>query len=94
MRKHLTIHGLVQGVFFRATMREQALRYGVTGWVRNTYEGDVEAVVEGEEEEVQKLVRWCHKGPPGAVVRKVEVSSEPYSGEYSSFSIEHLYRRW
>ena len=92
VRKHVTVKGWVQGVFFRATVRERALAGGLTGWVENTLNGNVEAVVEGDEEELAKLIRWCHKGPPGAVVKEVRVRTEEYTGEFSTFSIK--YRGW
>ena len=92
VRKHVVIKGWVQGVFFRATVRERALARGLTGWVENTLNGNVEAVFEGDEEELENLIRWCHKGPPGAVVKEVRVRTEAYTGEFSTFSIK--YRGW
>jgi acylphosphatase len=91
VRCHLIIKGRVQGVFFRVSTREQARHWKVKGWVANTYSGDVEAVFEGEESAVDQLVRWCRKGPPGAHVRDVEIHPEPYTGEFSNFSIRHGY---
>ncbi len=90
--KHVIIKGRVQGVFFRATTQEHAVAWGVNGWIKNSPGGHVEAVLEGEEQAVEKLIRWCRKGPPGAFVRKVEVHSEPYTEKYSTFSIQ--YRHW
>ncbi|MBA7680015.1 Acylphosphatase [subsurface metagenome] len=92
VRKHVIIKGRVQGVFFRATTQDRALALGLTGWVRNTRAVNVEAVFEGEEENAAKLLRWCQRGPPGAVVKEVQVKSEVYTGEFSTFSIE--YSRW
>jgi len=60
---------------------------GVKGWVRNLYDGRVEVVAEGEEEAVENLIRWCHKGPRGARVVNVEVIREEYKGEFDTFSI-------
>lgn len=72
------VRGRVQGVFFRDTCREQARALGVTGWVRNRGDGaSVEAVFEGSEEAVRRMVAWCHHGPPRAVVESVDVSEEP-----------------
>jgi len=65
------ITGRVQGVWFRASMREKAAQYGVDGWVRNTDDGSVEAVVQGDEESVTRLVEWTRVGPPGARVSSV-----------------------
>lgn len=87
IRVHLYIFGRVQGVFFRSTMRRVARGLNLTGWVRNLPDGRVEAVVEGEEEKVERLVSWCHRGPPMAQVSKVEVSREPYTGEYRDFNV-------
>ena len=87
IRVHLYIHGRVQGVFYRDTMRRVAQSLGLTGWVKNLPDGRVEAVVEGEEEKVERLISWCHEGPPAAQVSKVDLSREPYAGEYSVFNI-------
>ena len=87
MGARVLISGRVQGVFFRFTMLEEAKREGVNGWVKNRLDGRVEAYLEGKEESVKKLISWCHKGPPGAVVRSVEVEWLPYEGTFSSFSI-------
>jgi acylphosphatase len=91
VRRRIVIRGRVQGVFFRVTTRERAAVWGVAGWVRNTADGSVEAVLEGEEASVEKLVRWCRKGPSGALVTGVDVIPERYTGEFSTFSIEHSY---
>jgi len=87
VRAHVFISGRVQGVFFRANARREALRLGVKGWVRNLRDGRVEAVIEGEEDKVKMMVEWCKRGPPGAIVSKVEIFWEPYKGEYKSFDI-------
>ncbi len=70
-------------------MTKVARRHGVTGWVRNLPDGRVEAIVEGPEESVKKVIEWAHRGPPMAVVKKVEVIWEPYKGEFSSFQIRY-----
>lgn len=88
-RVHLRITGYVQGVFYRATTRETALRLGLTGWVRNRSDGSVEAVVEGDEDAVDRLAEWCGKGPPGASVHGVEVRKETPTGEFTSFNIRY-----
>ncbi len=87
VRAHLRIYGRVQGVFFRSTMREVALELGVNGWVRNMPDGSVEAVVEGERERVEELIKWAHRGPPLAKVERVEVRWESYRGDWEGFSI-------
>ncbi len=89
VRRHVIVKGRVQGVFFRMNTREQALASGVMGWAKNTFSGSVEAVFEGEEQAVERLIRWCRSGPPGAVVRRVDIRDEPYTGEYSSFTIRY-----
>jgi acylphosphatase len=72
------VSGVVQGVGFRASTRDEALRYpGVSGWVRNLADGRVEAVFVGERAQVEKLVEWCRQGPPGSRVDDVEVVEEP-----------------
>ncbi|HIC96392.1 TPA: acylphosphatase [Candidatus Bipolaricaulota bacterium] len=88
-RVHLFISGRVQGVFFRANTCDQASRLSLTGWVRNLPDGRVEVVVEGEEAKVKELIDWCHRGPPGAQVRGVEVHWEDYRGEFSGFEIRY-----
>jgi len=90
VRAHLFISGWVQGVFFRANTRDKALRYGVKGWVRNLPDGRVEVICEGEREDIQRLIEWCKKGPPGARVEGVEVHWEEYKGEFETFSIKYF----
>jgi acylphosphatase len=87
VRIHAYITGRVQGVFYRAETREQALLLGVTGWVRNLADGRVEVVGEGEEQRVRKLIAWCRQGPPRSRVDQVEELMEDYSGNYDTFSI-------
>jgi len=70
----LRVHGIVQGVWFRASTRETALAHGVKGWVRNTPDGCVEAFAQGEDSAVDALVAWCRQGPAGARVDRVDVS--------------------
>jgi acylphosphatase len=80
IRKRVIVHGRVQGVFFRDTTRRMAQSRGLGGWVRNTREGTVEAVFEGEAEAAESMVRWCGEGPRGAVVERVEVRDEAPEG--------------
>jgi len=79
----------VQGVFFRATARDVARRLGVKGWVRNRWDGKVELILEGNEDAVNKMVDWCHQGPPGALVTRVEVKPRSFKGEFDSFTIRY-----
>lgn len=80
-RARVRIEGFVQGVYFRAELRDRARAQGVVGWVRNLPDGAVEAALEGEEERVESLVRWCERGPPGALVERVSVEWEAARGE-------------
>ncbi len=88
-RAHLLISGKVQGVFYRANARDEARRLGLAGWVKNLPDGRVEAVVEGEEEQVKKLIDWCHQGPPPAAVTAVDVRWEDYRGEFTNFQVRY-----
>ena len=88
-RAHVFVSGWVQGVFFRAETRDLARQLGVTGWVRNLWDGRVEAVVEGEDWAVEQLVAWCRQGPRGAQVDDVDVTYEDYAGEYGTFSVRY-----
>lgn len=81
--RRLVIRGRVQGVFYRASMRAEAERLDISGWVRNRADGSVEAVVHGTAESVEALVTWARGGPPDAQVESVEV--EVSSGSYSGF---------
>jgi acylphosphatase len=80
IRRRIVVHGLVQGVFFRDTVRRRALSAGVSGWVRNNWDGSVEAVLEGEEPAVTDLIAFCHDGPRGARVDRVEMEDETPEG--------------
>ena len=79
-RRRVVVHGLVQGVFFRDTTRRQAEQRGVAGWVRNNPDGSVEAVFEGEDDAVERLVELCREGPRGARVESVDVLREEPEG--------------
>ncbi len=87
VRAHVYVSGRVQGVFFRYETRREAVKRNVKGWVRNLPDGRVEAVFEGEKEDVEKLIDFCHKGPPLAKVEKVEVFWEEYKGEFKDFKL-------
>ena len=80
IRRRVVVHGLVQGVFFRDSTRQRAAQHGVAGWVRNTPQGTVEAVFEGQEDAVERLVEFARRGPRGARVDRVEVEDEEPQG--------------
>lgn len=78
IRRHVVVRGAVQGVFFRDSCRQQAERHRVSGWVTNRADGAVEAVFEGQLDDVEALVTWVRSGPPRARVDRVEVEvAEP-----------------
>ncbi len=87
IRVHVFISGKVQGVFFRSGTKEKAEELGVSGWVRNLADGRVEAVFEGEEGSVKRMIAWCRKGPEYARVDDVKVISENYTGEFKGFTL-------
>ena len=80
MRKRVVVHGSVQGVFFRDTMRRLAQQHSVSGWVRNNRDGTLEAVFEGDETSVERLLAFAREGPRGAQVERVEVFDEEPEG--------------
>ena len=85
---HVIISGRVQGVWFRTSTKEKAKELGLTGWVRNTLNGDVEAVFEGEEEIIKKMINWCNSGPPMARVKNVVVKKQQTIG-FNEFIIRY-----
>jgi acylphosphatase len=86
---HVIISGRVQGVWFRASTKEKADELGLTGWVRNTAKGDVEALFEGDEAAVAEMLAWCWKGPSLAEVTAVKETRNPFSGTFPDFSVIH-----
>jgi acylphosphatase len=81
--RRLVIRGEVQGVWFRESMRQEAERLGVTGWVANRLDGSVEAVVHGTRQKVEEITRWARRGPQQA--RVTELVASDASGEFSAF---------
>jgi acylphosphatase len=77
---HLLISGKVQGVFYRATAKEKALALNLNGWIKNTTDGNVEAVVSGDEAAVKAFVDWCRQGPDRAEVEHVSITPKPDDG--------------
>lgn len=89
-RAHVVVHGEVQGVGYRYSARNAARELRVVGWVRNMRDGvTVEAVVEGEAEAVGAFIRWCHRGPSGAMVLRVDVERGAATGEFASFAVRY-----
>ena len=89
-RVHVYISGRVQGVFFRAETQRTAKSFNLTGWVINMADGRVEAIFEGEDTNIDKMIAWCHIGPPAARVEEVLTEEEPYTGEFRDFNIKYL----
>jgi acylphosphatase len=89
LRARVIVHGLVQGVWFRASTKDEADRLGVTGWVRNLPDGSVEALFEGPKKKVEAIVEWCHRGPAGAKVNSVDIAWEPYTSGFGHFEIRY-----
>jgi acylphosphatase len=86
MRKRVIVSGLVQGVFFRDTCRRMAQEHGVAGWVRNRPDGTVEAIFEGADDRVARLVEWAKHGPSRAIVSHITVDDQAPEG-LSGFAI-------
>ncbi len=87
IRIYVLVSGKVQGVFFRSGTKKRADELRLKGWVRNLDDGRVEAVFEGEQEKVEKMVDWCRKGTDYADVQDIQVISEKYTGEFEDFSV-------
>jgi len=83
--RKLRIHGRVQGVFFRESMRQRAEQLKVTGWVRNRSDGSVEALVQGKPFAVDAMLEWARRGPDSARVVRVEVEAADGEGDFHIF---------
>ena len=86
-RAHLLISGNVQGVFYRSFVKSQGKLYGVSGWVRNTADGRVEVVLEGEDYKIEDMIDACRKGPPSAQIGNVDVEWQKFRGTEEGFEI-------
>lgn len=86
-RIRIFVKGKVQGVFFRQALKVMAKKNNVFGWVKNLKDGRVEAVLEGDEEKVNRLIEWSHGGPANARVEDVEIKNEKFIGEFSKFDV-------
>ena len=78
--RRLTVHGHVQGVFYRESMRREAERLGISGWVRNRADGTVEAHLEGSTEALEAMFAWAGRGPEQARVKRVEAADAAPEG--------------
>lgn len=87
-RLHATVKGRVQGVGFRNFVQENAQRLGLTGWVRNRWNGDVEVTAEGEREALGRLLNALHRGPRSAYVSTINSEWQPARGEFTSFTVK------
>jgi acylphosphatase len=85
----LLVTGKVQGVYFRFNMQQVAMKNSVVGWVRNLPDGNVEALLEGNKEDVNQVVRWSKIGPENARVDEVKMDYGQYTGEYKDFIIRY-----
>ncbi len=86
-RVHVRITGKVQGVWFRQSTMDEAVRLGLGGWVRNRADGSVEAVFEGPGDKVDAMLEWCWRGPELAVVKNVAVTGEESTEKFTSFDL-------
>jgi len=85
----IKVHGRVQGVGFRYSTIQAATRIGVSGWVRNEWDGTVLIHCEGESTSVDRFVSWCRKGPAMAYVTSLDITPVPYEGIFTGFTIDY-----
>ena len=86
-RVEVIVSGRVQGVYFRASAVNEAQTLGLTGWVMNCADGSVKVVAEGAREKLERLIAWCHEGPPGARVTAVDVQWQEAEQSFHGFQI-------
>lgn len=89
VRVYLKIHGLVQGIFFRANTQKEALKLGLSGWVRNTADGGVEVLAQGKKKDIDTFINWCHKGPTHARVDLVDIEWKQTKNDLLNFDIKY-----
>lgn len=89
VKAHVIVTGRVQRVFFRGQTKNEANKYNVNGWVQNLPDGRVEAVFEGEKEDVEKVINSTRNGPPGAIVTDLDLEWQDYGGEFNDFQIRY-----
>lgn len=86
-RVHIFVSGRVQGVSFRYYTAQKAEELGLKGWVRNTEDGELEAVFEGKQDKIKEIISWMRKGPPSAKIDNINIKEEQNRGEFSNFEI-------
>ena len=86
-RVDLLVIGRVQGVFYRASAQQEAMRLGLVGEIRNLPDGSVEVIAEGPKERLEELIAWCRTGPPAARVEDVRVRWSAPRGEFRTFIV-------
>lgn len=91
IRANVQVFGRVQGVCYRHLILQTAAELGITGWVRNIHNGSVEAVFEGEESVVEKMIELCKKGPTMARVSRIDVDRQPFLGSFDTFKIKSTF---
>ncbi len=89
---NVTVHGRVQGVYYRAFARRRATELGLTGYARNLPDGTVEVRAEGDREQLHQLIGYLKNGPPAARVEKVVTDWSEYTGNYTGFSVKYYSR--
>ena len=85
----VTISGRVQGVFYRTSTRDKADELGITGYVKNLANGDVEAVFQADPDTVEQMIQWCYKGPPSSAVQSVVTQKLESPEMFHSFEIRY-----
>ena len=86
-RVRLFVRGKVQGVFFRQALKVMAIKNNVTGWVRNLEDGRVEALLDGNIDDVNAVVEWAHDGPANSRVDYVDIKNEDFKDEFTAFDV-------
>lgn len=86
-RIRIFVTGKVQGVFFRQSLKVMAKKNNIFGWVKNLKDGRVEAILEGDEDHIDRLLEWVHRGPANARVDDVEICNEKFINEFSKFNV-------
>ena len=86
---HILVTGKVQGVFFRQATKVIAIKNHVTGWIKNLESGQVEILLEGEDQNVNSIVEWCHNGPANSRVDEIKIEQQKFSGQYLNFEVRY-----